>query len=157
MDILQTKQWTDSFSTDSSITEITASHSLSLIIKIVCFNFKVTFAPKCIKVLPFSVQFCIPESRSWLISVFFTAECRAGLMSQLASWPEINTYIHLVSRREQRCSCPCSLIRSRNSSRLSDKLRSDRNITQNSWIQCLEVRDDTDVTAAQKSRYKSCT
>lgn len=79
-------------------------------------------------------------SRSWLISVFSmteqTTESRVGLMS-VASWSEINTYIHLVSRSEQRCSCPCSLISSRNSSRLSDKLWFNRNITQNSWIQCL--------------------
>ena len=60
-----------------------------------------------------------------------------------ASWSEINTYIHFVSRREQRCSCPCSLISSRNSSRLSDKLWCNRNITQNSWIQCLEVGEGT--------------
>lgn len=60
-----------------------------------------------------------------------------------ASWSEINTYIHLVSRREQRSSCPCSLMSSRNCSRLSDKLWCNRNITQNSWIQCLEIRDDT--------------
>lgn len=61
----------------------------------------------------------------------------------VASWSEINTYIHFVSRSEQRGSCPCSLIISRNSSRLSDKLWCNRNIIQNSWIQCLEVREHT--------------
>lgn len=98
-----------------------------------------------LKVLLFTVQ--SPYSWSWLTSVLSmteqTTESRAGPNVSVASWSEINTYIHLVSRSEQRRSCPCSLISSRNWSRLSDKLRSNRNIIQNSWIQCLEVRDDT--------------
>lgn len=82
------------------------------------------------KILPWTHYFIVATNRQILV----------GFVSQLDSWSEINTYIHLVSRREQRCSCPCSLIRSRNSSSLSDKLWCNRNIIQNSWIQCLVVR-----------------
>lgn len=71
-----------------------------------------------------------------------------------ASWSEISTYIHLVSRREQRCSCPCSRISSRNWSKLSDKLWCNRNITQNSWIQCLMVRDKTVFILSKSKQLK---
>lgn len=77
-----------------------------------------------------------------------------GLKSS-ASWSEIDTYIHFVSRREQRCSCPCSLISSRNCSSLSDKLWCKRNITQYSWIQCLRVKGGNDSRVTQTDHIVS--